>query len=213
MMGFGHRSRNRFLEQLAAYADGELDAAGRAQVESWLAVSPEARQELEALRRVSRSNRKLWQASSGPTPSEASWAKLLTRVQQALAVSPRPAEPTPARRSRLLRLVPLAAAAAVLAFIFLWPASAPNVAPPGGDEEAWAVASDDDVEIVSIQDSDTELLVVGLPPLPDTVVVALASANDVTLENVAADSDGMMPKVLMQPGPNAPMIIAPMAGH
>jgi len=211
MMGFGHNHRDRFQEQLAAYADGELDAAGRARVEAWLAEHPEARVELEALRRLSRRNQKLWVASSGPTPSEASWARLFTRVQHALA---RPgadpvAAPPPARRPRRLGLmVSLAAAAAVAVAVFVPPPPTP-VGP--ADEEAYAVASDDDVEIVSIQDADAQLLVVGLPPLPGPIV--LASANDVTLDKVEQDSDGMKPKILMEPGPVAPMIIAPMAGR
>ena len=49
-------------EWLAAYVDGELDAASRKEVESWLTDHPEATQELEAQRRLAR----LCQASSPP---------------------------------------------------------------------------------------------------------------------------------------------------
>jgi len=42
-MGFGHQPRRpEFPELLAAYADGELDATGRAAVEAWLTEPPEA---------------------------------------------------------------------------------------------------------------------------------------------------------------------------
>src|SRR5262245_54407800 len=102
MMGNGDRRHDRpFPELLAAYADGELDAAARAQVEAWLAAHPEARAELEAQRRLSRRNQKLWHASAGPSPSEASWARVLNRVQSALRTPPAAAARP---RPRLLRL-------------------------------------------------------------------------------------------------------------
>src|SRR5438270_6339912 len=98
MIGFNDRYRDRpFPELLAAYADGELDAAGRARVEAWLAEHPEARDEIEAQRRLSRRNRHFWQATAGPQPSEASWLRLLARVHEALTASPRPAPAAPRR--------------------------------------------------------------------------------------------------------------------
>src|SRR4051794_27452677 len=100
MMGFGRHYRDcPFPELLAAYADGELDAAGRARVEAWLAEHPQARAELETQRRLSGRNRKLWHASAGPAPSEASWSRLFHRVHGAVHDPARPAEP-PARRPR-----------------------------------------------------------------------------------------------------------------
>ena len=80
MMGFNDRFRNRpFPELLAAYADGELDAAGRAHVEAWLAEHPEAHAELETQRNLSRKHGRLWQTSASASPGEKSWSRLLVR--------------------------------------------------------------------------------------------------------------------------------------
>jgi hypothetical protein len=210
MTRFGDRPHDRpFLELLAAYVDGELDAAGRARVEAWLAEHPEARAELETQQRLSRRNQRLWQASAGPSPSEASWSRLVAHVQQALTAPPGPPAP---RRPRLLRiLAPLTtAAAAVLAVVFLRPLTPPAPPTPSTPDEVWAVATDDDVEIVGIQGADFDRLVVGRSPLPDQIV--LATANDVAFEKVTPDTDGMMPK-MPPPGATVPMIVVPMAGR
>jgi hypothetical protein len=214
MMGFGNHRRDRsFPELLAAYVDGELDAVARARVEAWLAEHPEARAELDDQRRLSRRNHNLWQSSAGQPPSEVSWARLLHRVQGALNASARPDAP-PAHRPHILRFAApaLAAAAAVFLGVLLWrPAGSPGPQPGPGDETPLAVADDADIEIVSIQEADAPLLVVGQPPLTDKVV--LVSATDVELVKVERDTDGMMPQVQMNAGPNAPMIVAPLAGR
>jgi anti-sigma factor RsiW len=214
MMGFGSHHRDRsFPELLAAYADGELDAAARARVETWLAEHPEARAELETQRRLSRRNQRLWQASAGPAPSETSWARLFEKVQGALPTPVGPVSPA-ARGRRILRFaapVLAAAAAAVLGVLLLKSPTNPGAATDPADEQPLAVATDGDIEIVSIQEADTDRLVVGVPPLRDPI--KLASANDVELVKVEKDTDGMMPQVQMNAGPNAPMIIAPIAGR
>jgi hypothetical protein len=76
--------------------------------------------------------------------------------------------------------------------------------------EVLAVAAPDDVRILRILDADAELLVVGEPPLRKPLV--LASVEDVEGLRVVKDTDGMMPMIANQPGPNAPMIVAPVAG-
>src|SRR5436190_5975510 len=89
MNWFGDRHRERpFPEILAAYADGELDAAGRARVETWLARHPEAAADLDAQREWSRRNRRLWQSAAGPQPSDARWSRLFSSIQQALTAPP-----------------------------------------------------------------------------------------------------------------------------
>src|SRR5262245_35162523 len=98
MTGFNDRYRDRpFPELLAAYADGELDAAGRARVEAWLAEHPDALVELENQRKLSRTNTELWQSSAPASPGERSWARMIVRVHTAL--THRPAAPEPNRRS------------------------------------------------------------------------------------------------------------------
>ena len=66
--------------QLAAYVDGELDAAGCRQVEIWLAAHPEAAAEVEGCRRLAR----LWQSAAPPEPAPAAWAAAWGRVEAAL---------------------------------------------------------------------------------------------------------------------------------
>jgi hypothetical protein len=221
MNWFGHRPHERpFPQLLAAYVDGELDEAGRARVEAFLADHPEARADLDELKRLSRGNRKLWQASAGPSPSEASWARLFARVQQALTAPPRPAAagtapaPAAARPPRVRRLPALLAAAAfvLLAFALLRPNAPTDTRPVPDVEEPWAVATADDVDIVSIRGADTDLLVIGRPPLPADTQIVLATPNDVAFEKVAPDTDGMMPQ-MPPPGSTVAMIVVPMAGR
>jgi hypothetical protein len=213
MIGFNDRFRNRpFPELLAAYADGELDAAGRAYVEAWLAEHPEALAELESQRKLSRTNADLWQSSSPPSPGERSWSRLLVRVHTALTNRPATAEPT--RRASRFRYgtAILATAAAALFVIGLYrPGDPVPVVPSSDDDDTVLVLADPaDIDIQSIQNVDTELLVIGQPPLAGQVV--LAAAGDIQLEKVLKDTDGMMPAP-MATGPNVPMLCVPMAGR
>src|SRR5438105_3603459 len=167
MMGFTDRSCDRpFPELLAAYADGELDAAGRARVEAWLAEHPEAKADLDAQRALSRKNARFWQASAPPAPGEKSWSRLLARVHY--AIYHRPASPAvrPARVVTFRRAAALAglAAAVWVALGLFRPGDRVVVRPtPADDEPAWVVAAATDVDIESIQEADTDLLLVGRP--------------------------------------------------
>lgn len=205
----------QFPELLAAYADGELDAAGRTQVEAWLAEHPEARGELESQQQFSRRNRKLWRASFPNSPSDVAWSSVLTRVQRNLQ-APTPAAPRTTRRSWLLkRVAPVAglAAAVVLAVYMSLPKVDPmpgRMTSPLDSTDRLVLANDNDIDIVFIQDADTTTIVVGRPPLAGTMV--LAGVGDVELKNVVKAEDGMMPRVQMNDGAGAPMIIAPITG-
>jgi anti-sigma-K factor RskA len=213
MTGLNDRFRDRsFPELLAAYADGELDAAGRARVEAWLAAHPEARAELENQRKLSRTNSKLWHTSSPPSPGERSWSRLFVRVHTALANRPATAEPTRGAPRFRFGAAALAAAAAVLFAIGLFrPGEPAPVDPsPSSDETVLVMADPADIDIQSIQDADTELLVIGQPPLIGLVV--LAAPGDIQLEKVAKDTDGMMPREMVA-GANVPMLCVPMAGR
>ena len=213
MTWFSDRYRDRpFPELLAAYADGELDAAGRARVDAWLAEHPEARVELENQRTLSRTNSELWQSSAPASPGERSWSRLFVRVHTALKYRPATPEPTLRTPRFPFGAAILATAAAALFAIGLFRPGEPLpvVPSPDRDETALVMADAADVDIQSIQDADTELLVVGQPPLIGQVV--LASAGDIQLEKVVKDTDGMMPAP-MAGGPNVPMLCVPMAGR
>lgn len=217
MMGFGKRNDRPFPELLAAYADGELDAAARSKVEAWLTAHPNARTALDAQRRLSPRNRGLWRAAAAPNPGETNWARVFGRVQDALDAPQRPfPEPVRSRRrwSRLtVSAVSAAAAAAVVIGLLLSGAdkTAGVAFVPSAANDAFVVATSADVDIISLDDRDSMALVVGQPPLAGPVV--LASAGDVDLKHVQKDADGMMPKVQMNEAGLAPMIIAPIAGR
>jgi hypothetical protein len=67
------------LEDLAAYVDGELDAARRSTVEAWLSNHPEVAVEVEQQRRLA----DIWQATAPAQPSESQWGEVLAHVETA----------------------------------------------------------------------------------------------------------------------------------
>ena len=208
MMGFGRRNQRPFPELLAAYADGELDAATRARVEAWLEAHPKAQSALDAQRRLSRRNRKFWRAATASNPAEANWARVFDHLQDALEQPLRPV-PLVRRRWQARYLVPAMSAAAAMLIYFgmLGRGSKPIEAPVASVAvEPFAIASERDIDIISMDNGDAGALVVGQRPLSGSVV--LAAVGDVELKHVQKDTDGMMPKVLMNDGTNAPMIIA-----
>jgi anti-sigma factor RsiW len=217
MMGFENRHPDRpFPELLAAYADGELDAEGRARVEAWLAAHPKARPALESQRRLSRRNRKLWRAAAAPAPNERNWDRVFGRMQEVLNS---PAEPVPVSAPRRFRpwryLIPAVSTAAAAVTLFLARSTnIPTPAPlprPRAAENALVMATAADVDIISLDNQDAAAVVVGQLPLTGTVV--LAASGDVELKNVQKDSDGMVPRAQMNDAGLAPMIIAPIAGR
>jgi hypothetical protein len=103
------------------------------------------------------------------------------------------------------------AAAAVFAIGLFRPGEPVTVVPvPAGDETVLVMADPADIDIQSIQFADTELLVIGQPPLTGQVV--LAAPGDIQLEKVAKDTDGMMPAP-MAAGQNVPMLCVPIASR
>jgi hypothetical protein len=193
-------------EQLAAYADGELDGCPegeglRRRIEAWLARHPEGAADLEAQRALTR----LWQATTPPEPSEAAWADVLARLER---VPPAPAT-GPARSARRLALAAwvtaaLAAAAAAVWLAVVWfrAGTDPQLVhqgPPGPGPrhpeakrvpdpelvEPFPVATSDEVEILSIPGADTVTLVVGELPLQGPMV--LVAAGEVEVMRVEAE--------------------------
>jgi hypothetical protein len=216
-MQFGDHAHDRhFQELLAAYADGELDDATRAAVEAWLDDHPEAQAELETQFRFSRQNTEMWQASAPPSPGEFSWLRTVRRVHTALTDPATradvAAEPVRTGRRWLRRAAVAVAAAAVLMAVatFLPDGGDTDPGSPNADDAVWVVAADNDVDIESIQDTDTELLVVGQPPLTGPIV--WASAGEVQFEKAVPTNDGKMPQ-MMTVEPNMPMVVVSVAGH
>jgi anti-sigma factor RsiW len=201
-------------ELLAAYADGELGPNDRARVEQWVADHPEARELLEDQEALGPRNVEFWQAVSPPEPSPRVWEATLRGIRDRSRVPP-------SRRwlpwVSSLALVATATAATVL---FVLPAG------PGGpgdgpeltavrspatepDDEPFAMASADEVRIVSLPESAAHLLVVGEHPLGNTLIV-LARADEIEFFGVNTDPSGRFPEVPTEVAPDdAPMIWAP----
>jgi anti-sigma factor RsiW len=211
----------RLPELLAAYTDGELDAAARELVERWLAEHPEAREQLRAQRELSPENWRLWQNAEPPPPSEEAWAAVRGSVEGEVC-NPPAAAAEPARWKRVWVWVAggVAAAAVVLAWWAVREPAAPPVpnpepprpvpqvaeGPRAAEVVALPVASDDDIELLRVPGGTTGWLVVGTHPLPDVLV--LAGPDDVELDDWDPDEwpDGS-PKMTTGPG-DAPMIFA-----
>jgi anti-sigma factor RsiW len=167
-------------ERLAAYADGELHGAERAAVEAWLDVCPQARADVEALRRLACQCRR----TSAPEPSLDAWDAVLNRLHTALPSDPRP---LPFPRPTYRPLVPAAAAAAAVILAaalgrVLWTTPQAPPAAPTTLTESLELADARDVEIISIERNDAETLLVGQAPVREALL--LAGPNDVTFEGV-----------------------------
>lgn len=182
-------------EQLAAYADSELDRATRHRVETWLASHPEAAAEFEAQRRLQR----LWKASAPTEPVAGAWDSALARIQAGLAGF----ETRVPRRRRLALgwwAAGVATAAGIVLAILTVAALRPGLptpqAPSAASEEPLLLASGEDVEIISIAGADVSALVVGEPPLREPLI--LASADEMAVESLEPEADGMVPYVPRQ---------------
>jgi hypothetical protein len=194
-------------QQLAAYVDGELGSVDRAAVETWLRDHPEDRADVDAHRRLAR----LWQANNPPPPDEAAWAGALARIDADLASGAHAARPA-ARGRRLAGVVRLAAAVASVAAALVLGLSLTGLflPRPPATVEVLPVASDGDVEILSIEGGDVGALVVGQPPVQGQLM--LASADDVTVEKSGRDVQVPRPPAEHatnhhHPRPEVPMVI------
>ena len=91
------------------------------------------------------------------------------------------------------------------------PAPAPAVAPQlaGRDDEPYAMASADEVQIVGLPEEAAHLLVVGEHPLRGQTVV-LAKADEVEFLGIGTDLAGRFPELPTEVAPDdAPMICSP----
>jgi hypothetical protein len=166
-------------ELLAAYADGELHGAERAAVEVWLDGCPQARAEVEALRRLACQCRR----TVAPDPSPDAWDAVLLNVHAALPSGP---VHMPLPRRRPAWPAAIATAAAVFAGIFvgrtLWTVPAApqaTVVTPATLKEPISLADAREIDIVSIDDEDAASLLIGQPPIREKL--QLAGPGDITV--------------------------------
>jgi hypothetical protein len=205
------RPDNLPLEWLAAYADGELTPRERARVENWLAENLDARELLECQESLGPNNTEFWQLAQPPSPLPAQWLRLRNAIDAAQPVQP--------RRSwtRWLGAAGLLATAASLlvivgAFDRPTPESpsiveAPPLTPVA--DEPYAMASADDVRIISLPEAAANLLVVGDHPLNGSSM-SLARFGEVEFLGIGSDLAGRFPAMPSDANTEEiPMIWAP----
>lgn len=190
------KTRKPRPELLAAYAAGELDAdpalaSLKEQVERWLTEHPDDRPPVEGDRLLD----DVWKETRPSEPSAGGYAMILDHLHKVPA-------PRPARRpiwAQAIAWLGAAAAAAWLAFTF-WPES-----PLADDNDAidkpprvaavvpFPVATSGEIEILSVEGSDTASLVIGQPVHGP---IELLAPGEVVLTSVQpAASDNMLPRV------------------
>ena len=196
----------RWLEYLAAYADGELDAATAARVEGWLAIHPDALDILRSQEAFSPRQLDFIEAIEPPAPNADDWEECRQRIAAAVlhptmlppAPPPLPSAHSPVSWRTLGGCVAMFAAAILVAVA--WP-----TIPPALEIPTYAVA--DDVDILSLRDQDAEMVLVGVTP--EIQMPLWASSDDVVFDWVEPDPQGHLP--VFQAGPNAgPMVVMPM---
>jgi len=189
-------------EQLAAYVDGDLEPDSRDQVEAWLADHPRVGAGLNADRDLDL----LFHETVPPEPSPDAWAATLAHVHS--RISDRAA----VRRSSrwgLRLVVGLASAATVFAAALLVPPFLHHDGPGGGQpvreedgDEPFLVASAQEVNIISMDASDADAVVLGMPLLGS---FPLAEPDDIeVLDAEPPHADGPVP--WLEEGP-VPMIV------
>lgn len=199
------------MEWLAAYADGELAAEQRDQVEQWLRENPDAREMLDAQEAFGPNSMDFWDAVCPPIPSERQWSEVAENVH---GTSPA------ARATRwygVLGTLGLVATAATILFALPGqpapclnhPVDPPCIQPASpSDDEPFLMASESEVRIISLPEAAADLLLVGQHPLHDSTL-QLASAGEIAFFGVGSDLAGNFPTIPDPFGPEAPMIWAP----
>jgi hypothetical protein len=199
----GRRDKNLPPEWLAAYADGEMDhnaalAPYKKPLEEWLAEHPEAVADVEEQRRL----RELVQQTAPLDPDAGAWGRMLARLHEA------PGEIARRRAwswGRLASVLAMTAAALWLVSVLVTPQPAPPQKLSGGDEEELAVATADEIEILSIEGDATRTLVIGEAPVHGAL--ELLQAGEMKVTSVEPDVPRNM-RLDVREGPATPMIWA-----
>ena len=187
-------------ELLAAYTDGELTPAECRRVEAWIAAHPEAQADLEGQCRLAR----LLEETVPPPPAGEQWADVLARIERDLATPPARSR-TWFRRIGAATAVLAAAAVVLLAIALRRPPEAPEEPHTAPTEDPWPVASADDVLILSMDDRDRGTLVVGKPPVNESLV--LMGEGNVKVDDVQPDDSGRRGQLVVSKDSRVPMMI------
>ena len=209
-----HRDRT-WQQLLAAYCDCELAEDERRVVENWLQTQPELAAELARQKQLSATNQVLWQSVAPNYPEEARWSTVYRNILASVQAGQERQLHSGLGRLRrswpFLIAVPLLAGAAAVLLALLPPVGKPVVSTKGGEDAAesvYSVATQEDVEIVSVRPADWPHVVVGEPPLGEKLT--FVSAADVNVEGLQPDWDGMTPQLQLGANSGMPMVIAPL---
>ena len=207
------RRNEDWRKLLAAYVDDELAEPERRRLESRLESDSDLADELALQIEYLPRNSEFWAGVQPAAPSEDAWAKVWKNVERGIDEQ-RPRVRGPRNRwwrrgllAAVLAVTPTAAAAVAIGLAIQPPAAVnPQVAPtePESIEEPFAVATINDVEILSVRDADASCLVVGESPLNEPIT--LANSTDVRLDSLPPDWDGQIPQAELGGGAGAPMI-------
>jgi hypothetical protein len=164
--------RGPSIEELAAFLDGELAPDDWTRVQDWLANHPQDAGLMEDHRNFLR----FWQESAPAEPSEKAWGNVFARIEAGSHQAGANLR-TALRRGRRIRVGLLGAAAAaavILAIVAPWREPSDKF-----DLDGFPIVNADDVDLVSMEGNDAQLLVVGNPPEEEPLV--LVATGDVTL--------------------------------
>lgn len=220
-------------ELLAAYADGELDADGRAMVERFLSDCPHSLEELQTQREFSPANVSLWERVEPLEPLDCEWAVVRKEIEHRLV----PATPRFSRWRTAtwamagLATIGVAASVAWVALGLVHPpqsdssqieeargidqapfprevaaiAPAPHSADPLAAFAVLPIASDSDVILHRVPEFSAGWLPVGQHPVSG--VLTLATEEEIQLGEVAPHSAWPMGDLKMTTAPgDAPLI-------
>ena len=160
------------IEELTAFLDGELGPDDWTRVQDWLANHPEDATLVEDHRNLLR----FWRETTPADPSEKAWGEVFARIEAGTRQAGAHVR-TSLRRGRRIRVGLLGAAAAaavILAIVAPW-----RERDNGVDLAGFPIVTADDVDLVSMEGNDAELLVVGNPPVQEPM--ELVASGDVTL--------------------------------
>ena len=158
---------------------------------------------------------RVWQAAPPPEPSEVAWYGVLAHIEARLLREPVavPVSVRPCGRlgpwlvPGVLGLISATAAAVMLAVALGGHRPTPR---PPAPLTPWPVATDDDVEILSMDAGDFLAVVVGEVPYHGPLV--LASPDEVDIYDTGHDVEVRLPEDWKSGQPAAPMIIMPLDG-
>jgi hypothetical protein len=193
------------LEWLAAYVDGELPATEAERVEVWLASHPEALEILEAQRDFSPSHTDLFELTP---PRPATWDHVLANIEKAVP----PRRPMPYLPAAAMGLI-AASLLLVLTLPKLPVTSDQQVTmlaflPPEREDEIGLIqlASEDEIEILSMPESASSLLITGKHPLASTTLT-FASSSDIQILGMGSDSEGRFPELTTTSQPTEAVLL------